>query len=230
MPEPLVDRRELSRLVRSGFRQTRRVGRKVWHSRAVTVLLVLVLLGAVRALSIRQQIDTQRWGAIRTVVVAKFSFAEGHRLEANDLAERPLPIAAVPDQALVELDLVEGRTLRVPVTAGQVLTDVAIGAPKARALIGSIGPGRVALAIPTSGPRPPVQVGDRIDVHASTSPLNEPMGLALGSAASNVHATDDLEVVSVNDQSITVAAPSAQVQPLVTLLGSGPVLVALHGR
>jgi SAF domain len=232
MGEPLIDRRELSRAVRSGLRNGRRVGRKVWRSRAVTVLLVLVLAVAVRALSVRQKLDTQRWGAVRTVVVAKFSLAEGHRLEANDLAERPLPLAAIPDLALSTAKLAEGRTLRVPVTAGQVLSDLVIGAPKARALLGSIGPGRVAIAIPAPAPRPPVQIGDHIDVHpaagpATAGPADQPFGAA---ANWRENWPGDFVVVAINEQAVTVAASPAQAQRLVEALQSGPVLVALRGR
>ena len=209
------------------MRSGRRVGRKIWRSRAVTVLLLLLLLGAVRALSIRQQLDTARWGAVRTVVVAKFSFAEGHRLVANDLAERPLPLAAIPDLSLSTIKLAEGRTLRIPVTAGQVLSDLAIGAPKARALLGSIGVSRVAIAIPTSGPRPPVQLGDRIDVYSLAGAPDLPLGAGPnepGKTAGN------FEVVAVTEQAISVATSTDEAKSLVDLLRSGPVLIALHGR
>ncbi len=232
MEEPLLDHQELSRAVRAGVRSGRRVGRRMWRSRAVTVLLVLVLLGAVRALSIRQQLDTQRWGAVRTVVVAKFSFPEGHRLEANDLAERPLPVAAIPDLSLSHANLVEGRTLRIPVTAGQVISDLAIGAPKARALLGTIGADRVAIAIPTSGPRPPIQLGDRIDVHPLSAPADLPLGAQAGKpGAENARSEPgNFVVVAVNDQAISVATPASEVQRLVEILRSGPVLIALRGR
>jgi hypothetical protein len=233
--ESLVDTEEVRRMVRTGFRTVRRILRRVWRSRAVTVVLVLVLLGAVRALSVRQQIDTQRWGAVRTVVVAKFSFNAGHRLEANDLAARPLPIAAVPDQAIISESLVKGRTLRAAVTAGQVLTEVALGAEGARALLGSIGAERVAVAIATSGPRPPVQIGDHIDVHSLANAIDQPLGSLPSTedkaAISDSHLpTDDLVVVALNDQSISVATPKSQVPSLIAVLSSGPVLIALHGR
>jgi hypothetical protein len=231
MGEPLVDHRELSRVLRSGVRTGRRVGRRVWRSRAVTVALVLVLLGSVRALSIRQQIDTQRWGAVRTVVVAKFSFTEGHRLEANDLAVRPLPVAAIPELALSKANLAEGRTLRIPVTAGQVLSELAIGAPKARALLGTIGAERVAIAIPTSGPRPPVQLGDRIDIHPLSNSTDQPLGM-LGKPEDNQAPIEpgNFVVVAISEQAISVATPKAQVQRLVNILRAGPVLIALRGR
>jgi hypothetical protein len=231
MGEHLADRHELSRVFRSGLRSGRRVGRRLWRSRAVTIVLVLALLGSVRALSIRQRLDTQRWGAVRTVVVAKFSFAEGHRLEANDLAERPLPVAAIPDLALSEASLAQGRTLRIPVTAGQVLSELAVGAPKARALLGTIGPDRVAIAIPTSGPRPPVQLGDRIDVHPLSNPVDQPLGSTANSQDRQARTdSGSFVVVAISEQAISVATPTAQVQQLVDLLRSGPVLLALHGR
>ena len=233
MSEPLVDRDELGRVLRSGFRSARRTGRRVWRSRAVTVVLVLLLLGAVRGLSIRQQIDNERWGAVRTVVVAKFSFAQGHKLEANDLAERPLPIAAIPDQALPDSALVTGRTLRTPVTAGQVLTQVAIGAPKARAILGAIGEGRVAVAIPSAGPRPPVQIGDHIDVHTMASSAELPLGAELGAVGDiggGIGSAKNLVVVAVSDQAVTVASPADEVQRLVEVLRSGPVVISLRGR
>lgn len=227
MGEPLIDRRELSRVLRLGVRNCRRVGRRMWRSRAVTVLLVVLLLGAVRALSIRQQLDQQRWGAVRTVVVAKFSFPEGHRLQANDLAERPLPVAAIPELSLANANLAEGRTLRIPVTAGQVLSDLAIGAPKARALLGTIGADRVAIAIPTSGPRPPIQLGDRVDVHRFSNPADRPPGATAGVMEPEM---GNFVVVAVSDEAISVATPASEVRNLVEILRSGPVLVALRGR
>jgi Flp pilus assembly protein CpaB len=227
MGEPFIDRFELNQAFRSGVRNGRRVGRRIWRSRTVTVLLLILLLGAVRALSIRQQLDTARWGAVRTVVVAKFSFAEGHRLEANDLAERPLPLAAIPDLSLSTIKLAEGRTLRVPVTAGQVLSDVTIGAPKARALLGSIGAARVAIAIPTTGPRPPVQLGDRIDVYSLTSATDQPLGAGPDEPGKIAR---DFVVVAVSEQAINVATSPDGAKSLVDILRAGPVLVALHGR
>ena len=227
MGEPFVDRHELSRAFRSGLRSSKRVGRRIWHSRAVTVLLLLLLVGAVRALSIRQQLDSARWGAVQTVVVAKFSFAEGHRLEANDLAERPLPLAAIGDLSLSTTKLAVGRTLRIPVTAGQVLSELAIGAPKARALLGSIGAARVAIAIPTSGPRPPVQIGDRIDVYSLTTASDQPLGAGPFEPGKTA---GDFVVVAVSEQAINVATSSDEAKRLVEILRSGPVLIALHGR
>ena len=231
MNAPVVDRNELSRVVRSGLRNVRRISRRIWRSRAVTVALVLVLLGAVQGLSIRQKIDHQRWGAVRTVVVAKFSFAQGHKLESNDLAERPLPVAAIPHLALTKQALATGRTLRAPVTAGQVLTEVAIGAPKARALLGAIGEGRVALAIPSSGPRPPLQIGDQVDVHTMSSSPDLPLGAAVDvGLAIKQNAPIDLVVVAVSEQAVTVAAPRTDIQRLVEVLRSGPVVITLRGR
>ena len=215
--ESLVDTEEVRRIVRTGFRTIRRILRRVWRSRTVTIVLVLVLLGAVR-----------------TVVVAKFSFKEGHRLEANDVAERPLPIGAVPDQAINSEGLVKGRTLRAAVTAGQVLTEVALGSQGARGLLGTIGAERVAVAIATSGPRPPIQIGDHIDVHSIASTVDQPLGSPApreNKTGSNSHRpTDDLIVVALNDQSITVATPNSQVPSLIAVLSSGPVLIALRGR
>jgi SAF domain len=251
MGEPLLDRHELSRVLRVGLRDGRRICRRMWRSRAVTVLLLLVLLGGVRALSIRQRIETRRWGAVRTVVVAKFAFSEGHRIVAHDLAERALPLAAIPAQAIATLELAKGRRLRTPVTAGQVLTDVVIGAPKARALLSSIGQDRVAIAIATSGPRPPIQLGDRVDVHSITSAADQPLGaiatrtpvepdqpnqpdqpgaLNQPDVSNQLKEPEDLVVVAVTDQAISVATPTAEVQRLVALLRSGPVLIALRGR
>jgi Flp pilus assembly protein CpaB len=228
MGEPLFDHHELSRVFRSGVRNGRRVGRRIWRSRAVTVLLVFVLLGAVRALSIRQKLDTQRWGAVRTVVVAKFSFDEGHRLTSNDLAERPLPLAAIPDLALSRSQLAEGRTLRFPVTAGQVLSVPSIGAPKSRALLGTIGADRVAVAIPTPGPQPPVQLGDRVDVHPLSTPPDQPLGAR--ERLTTQAGPGNFVVVAVSDQAISVATPTGEVERLLEILRSGPVLIALRGR
>jgi hypothetical protein len=227
MGEFSADQQELSRVLRSGARALRKVGRKIWRSKAVTVLLVLSLLGATRALSLRQKLDVARWGAVRTVVVAKFSFPEGHRLVANDLAERPLPVAAIPELALTKTDLAEGTTLRNPVTAGQVITQLAIGAPKARALLTSIGTDRVAIAIPTSGPRPPIQLGDRVDVHSLSGPTDQPLG---ASASPPADKTGNFVVVAVNEQAVSVATSTADAQRLVEVLRAGPVLVALRGR
>jgi Flp pilus assembly protein CpaB len=227
MGEFFGDQQELIRVLRTGVRALRRVVRKIWRSKAVTVLLVLALLGAARALSLRQELDMARWGAVRTVVVAKFSFPEGHRFVANDLAERPLPVAAIPALALTKTGLAEGTTLRNPVTAGQVLTQPAIGAPKARALLASIGTDRVAIAIPSSSPRPPIQLGDRVDVH----PLSTSADLPKGAMASPpTDPIGNFVVVAVSEQAIIVATPAAEAQQLVNVLRSGPVLIALRGQ
>lgn len=126
-----------------------------WHRRGLGTVAATVCLFACLAVLTPPAPET------RTVVVAASLLPAGSQLAAADLKLVALPVEAVPDQALTQLDEATGRTLTGALTSGSVLTTASL-------LSGRDGTSPderlVPFRVPDAATVALLQVGDRISV------------------------------------------------------------------
>lgn len=132
------------------------VGRAIsWHRRGLAAVAAAI---AVLAL----------WSALRPsapvseeVVVARRTVTAGSTLTEADLEVRSLPASALPDQVARDPTPLLGRTSAATLTAGSILTEASVVAPRSHARPG-------ALTAPVRARDPDVlallRPGDRIDL------------------------------------------------------------------
>ncbi len=127
----LLSARSSSR--RRAPRAVRRLLRVVsWHRRPLAALAAaLAVLTALRALAPGAPPEV-------TVVVAAREVAGGAVLSATDLEERAVRAADLPAGALSSFDQVLGRTVSAALAEGQVLTPLALVAPRAGPAAGRV--------------------------------------------------------------------------------------------
>ena len=149
-------------------RARRVAGRR--RSRRVVVVAVVLVTGLVFAAQFRA-VDAarQRWTDTRVVAVARRDLEPGQVVEAGSVDLEEVATASVAPAALGEVPL--GSVVRYPVAAGEALVGSRL-APEGLTGIAALVPaGERAVALPV-GPaaRPPLQVGDRVDVLAVLAP------------------------------------------------------------
>lgn len=130
-----------------------------WHRRKLAVIAAMSAAAiGITALSPKPAPTT-------TVVVADHRLNGGLRLDTSDLRAREIPTAAVPADAVRELDQVVGQTLIAPLSAGSVLTELSVLGDRPVVEDDHIlAPVRVADPAVVDLLRP----GDRIDILASS--------------------------------------------------------------
>lgn len=127
-----------------------------WHRRPLAAAAaVLAVLATVAALSPEAPVGSP-------VVVSASALSSGARLTAHDLVVRQVGPEVLPEGAVTDPAAVVGRTLAAPLTAGSMLTEVDVVAPRA-------GAGREgAVLAPVRLADPEVvgllRVGDTVDV------------------------------------------------------------------
>lgn len=170
-------------------RARRMAGRR--RARRVVVVAVVLLTCLVFAAQFRaMDAARQRWTDTRVVAVARRDLPPGQVVEADSVELREVVSAAVAPAALDEVPL--GSVVRYPVAAGEALVARRL-APEGLTGIAALVPdGERAVALPV-GPaaRPPLQVGDRVDVLAVLPP--EAVMPATGPATDGVPAEPDAD-------------------------------------
>ena len=150
-----------------------------------------------------------RWGASTAVLVAAQPLEPGDPLTSADVVLTELPMAMVPATALTRLPA--DATVTRPPVAGEVVLEGHLGRG------GVVPTGSRGLAVPITGSVPDVRAGVAVDLVAWADPVLGGDGRA-STVAGGV-------VVSVGDQSITVAVPAAQVDAAVAALATGTIVV-----
>jgi Flp pilus assembly protein CpaB len=193
--------------------------RRIWHSRLVTVTLMVIALVSIRSIQERSNVAADRWGVTRQVFVAGQNIRAGEAVTAKNVQLRAVPLALLPAGVVSSSALVIGRSLRRDIAPGEMITASALGRVHQRGVITMTGPDRVGVALPSPPARPPIEVGDLVDV----------VSLTVGASEEN-QTVSSVEVVTQTEQAITVAASAQQAQQLVQLLAAGPITILLRGQ
>lgn len=138
---------------------------------ATTAVAVLTMITVARSLEAAKA-TTARWGPTRNVVVALHRIDIGQVIARTDVEVRAMPASVLPTGVFATNPAnAVGRVAVLPIEEGEVLLATKLAPEGLRGAAALLPAGRRALAIP-SGPtgRPPVRVGDVVDVLATFDP------------------------------------------------------------
>ncbi|WP_195210308.1 SAF domain-containing protein [Actinomarinicola tropica] len=167
----------------------------------------------------RATAGAEAYGDLVPVLVAREDLAAGATLDAGQVEVRRLPASLVPTDALASLP--EGRSVRSPVLAGEAVAASRLAPDGAIGVAGQLAPTERAVAVPTDHHRPPLAVGQRVDVLATVDPT-----LATGRGPTTPVATS-ARVLVVEDAGITVAVGSDDAARLATAMATSVVTVVI---
>ena len=206
---------------RRRFRAWRRRSSFAWWATAVA--LVLVTGAVVRAGVVRSTAVLDELGPMRDVLVVVRPVDIGHVVDEGDVTLARRPSATVPDGAVDDADDedVVGRVALVPLVPGEVVLASKLAPDGLRGAAALLPEGLRALAVP-AGPagRPPVSLGDRVDVLATL--VDGP----------TVVVAEGALVVALDEESdaVTVAVTPPEAADVASAITSGTITLALSGR
>lgn len=151
-------------LLVTAVRARRLAGRRVVR-RAIVVVVAVVSCLVIAAQVQASAAARHRWGDTRVVAVARHDLQPGEVVTAGAVRLRRLPAVSVAADALTEVPV--GSVVRYPVGADEPLLAARL-APEGLTGVAALVPaGERAVALPV-GPaaRPPLRIGDRVDVLA----------------------------------------------------------------
>jgi Flp pilus assembly protein CpaB len=177
---------------------------------ALAALTGTLVAGLVRAAEQR----AAAFGDLRSVPVARRSLPTGAVVRAADIVVRRMPAAFIPAGAAAP-DAV-GRTVVVPMVAGEVVLASKLAPGGRRGVTALLLDGERALAVPIGPGTPPLHVDDRVDVLAT-----EP------GEGDTVVVADGARVVGVDDKAVTVAVDVDDAPAVAAALANATVTLAL---
>lgn len=159
-----------------------------------------------------------RFGRVRPVLVATRDVAPGAVLGAGVVELRDLPAGSVAPGSAGEDAL--GRRASAAIRTGEVV-HLARVAPAGRSAVAALlPPGTRGIAVPTGPGSLPLEVGDVVDVLATTGE---------GVVPPTVTVADATVVVDVGEGAVTVAVPRDQAPQVAYAVATGLVTLALVG-
>jgi pilus assembly protein CpaB len=188
-------------------------------------LLLAAVLSSVLALAAQLEASAgarQRWGETRLTAVARRDLASGERIDGSAVELRRIPTATVPDGALAELPL--GSVVRYPIAAGEAVLSKRIAPEGLIGVAARVPEGQRAVAVPvTPAGRPPLQLGDLVDVLAVVATPDMPDATPAAPLATGAL------VVDVGDESVSVAVGWAEAPLVAYAITQGVAILALGG-
>lgn len=165
-----------------------------------------------------------QYGPARVVPVATKALAPGDVIRSGDVTERAVPAGLIP-RARVARRWV-GHAVIAPVLAGEVVVDDRLAPAGLQGAAALVPPGGRAIAIPAGpGGRPPLRIGDRVDVLATvaydSAGTDTPPTFVVAAAAL---------VVAVDDAGdlVTVAVPAEDAPRVAHAVTTATVTLALR--
>lgn len=183
------------------------------HARGRAHGLVLGVCVAVVVFAVvdRARTAEHEWGGRVVVAIASADLAVGEEITTTRAELRPVPLSLVPSRPLTAIPV--GAVVAAPVTAGQILTELAVVDDRE-----GLRQGERAVTIPLPVAVPDLRIGDRVDVHAVRADRN-------GGAAVNVLVTSAV-VANLPEGGITIAVPDVAVSGVWHALATGSVELA----
>jgi Flp pilus assembly protein CpaB len=186
----------------------------------------VVLVGGFAALRVAGDLEDAAiaYGPPRAVPVAMRALEAGELIGPGDVERRVLPADAVPRAAVARRWL--DHAVIAPVLPGEVVVEARLAPHGLRGAAALVPPDGRAIAVPGGpGGRPPLRVGDRVDVLATVayeSAGTDTPPTFLVAAAALVVAVDD------GDDIVTVAVPAADAPRVAHAVTTASVTLALR--
>jgi Flp pilus assembly protein CpaB len=189
--------------------------------RAAVVTVVVVLTFALAGAQMRAaQAARARWDEVRQVAVARHDLRPGATVDAAAVELRELPARVIPEGAVGAPPV--GAVVRYPIVAGEPILTARLAPDGLTGVAALLPPGHRAVAVavaPTA--RPPLEIGDRVDVLTAIPSVESPDGLPSGPLV------EGALVVDIASESVTVAIPASAAPAVAFTLTQGGVVLAL---
>jgi Flp pilus assembly protein CpaB len=156
------------------------------------------------------------YGDRRLVPVAVRDLASGDEITEADVDWRSLPVDLIGGTVLEQP---VGRTVVAPVLRSEVVVTERVGPEGIRGPMAIAPEGSRAVAIPVREARPPVVLGDHVDV----------VGVTLDGLARSRRIASDAVVVAVTEEAVTVAVHPDELAATARAVLEGSAVVALVG-
>ena len=183
---------------------------------AVVGLLLVVTVVAVSRQADRQRQLTDTYGELREVPVAVAVIRPGEPLDAAAVRWEQRPAAGVPPGTVT--GLAEGALAAAAIYPGEVIHRERV-AGSGGGLSSRLAPGTAAVTVPASYGLPPLQPGDRVNLIAVVDSFASDTAPEARTVAR--HAT----VLELDEDAVTVAVATAEMEPTVAALVWGTVAV-----
>jgi Flp pilus assembly protein CpaB len=194
--------------MRPRFLRRRRTRRTI-----IATAVTLVAAAALASALARAGDLADDFGERRVVAVATRDLGAGIELVDGDLRWTERPLASIGGTVT---EAPAGRMVVEPVLEGEAVVDERLAAEGAHGPTALAPAGSRALAVPTPAGRPPLVLGDRLDVVAATPD---------GSTARRV--ARDAVVVAVDDENVTVAVAGDELGAVARAVLDGTAVLAL---
>lgn len=156
-------------------------------------------------------------GTVR-IITAASNLNSGTKVSATDLSIQHIPKNLAPDASIADTDLIEGKTLAGPMTAGEIFTQNRFVSPAlADALVGEPHSKIVAIKPADAGIISVLQVGDVVDVIAARNGENNAAPIATGA---KVAATGD-------EENVFLALPAGAAEIVASINIDTPITLVL---
>lgn len=182
--------------------------RRPWLYWAVVGVVCVVVTLAVTAMVRHGTAPARSLGRLVAVPVAARAVALGAVVGEDDVSWRRLPAGVLPDGPVEESPV--GRTVVVPVVAGEVLLASKFAPAGLSGVAALLPAGARALAVPVVAGNPSVQRGDRVDLLAEGQVLSA-----------------DAVVLDVNAEVVTIAVVADEAPRVAQALSTGVVTLSL---
>jgi pilus assembly protein CpaB len=193
---------------------------------ATTFVLASVTGVVVRSTLERSAAVLDRFGSLVSVAVVASPVDAGSVVGDGDVRLERRPASMVPDgRAVTTAARAVGRVAVVPLVPGEVVVASKLAPEGLRGAAALLPAGMRAIAVPAGpGGRPPVVVGDRVDVLATLAPEDEGSG-----EAPTVVVAEGALVVDVDGESdaVTVAVPAEDAPAVAYAVTAGSITLAL---
>ena len=158
-------------------------------------------------------------GALVEVVVTTRPVQPGDPIDADDVRVALLPRELVPADALTQLPI--DATAREPLVAGEALVATRVAPQGAVGVAAVLGPDQRAVAVALDGHHARLEVGQRVDVLATTGPT------VSGDAGATRTVAQRARVLEVDDDGLTVAVEEVDAHDVATALATAVVTVVV---
>jgi Flp pilus assembly protein CpaB len=178
--------------------------------------LALVAGGITAGVVARANDLADDYGTRDSVPTAVRDLAVGHEIGDADVAWRSLPVGLVGGTAL---DRPIGRIVAAPILRDEAIVAERVGPDGLRGPMAIAPEDSRAVAIPVGDTRPPVEVGDLVDVVA----------VSLNGLSRADRIASSAVVVALNDEAVTVAVDRGEVPATARAVLEGTAVIALVG-
>lgn len=185
---------------------------------AATLILAVATAAVVAGAVNRAEAAAARYGTTRPALVATVTIAAGEAVNERNTEVRAVPVALLPPGAVT----VDGLGARASATIheGEVVHGSRLAPAGLSATTAQLPAGSRGLAVPVGAGALPVEVGDVVDVLATSDALDP-------SGAPTVTVAPAALVVAVGDTAVTVAVTPEQAPRVAYAISTGLVALAL---